>query len=66
MQSARKKIELLRKNQGVVINSNNPQVDEQNLDNVFTTSAKISDIYSLSMFSRAESFVERAHSHAMQ
>ena len=66
VQSARKKIDLLRKFQGNLINSGNP-VDENNLDNVFTTTAaaKLNDIYSLSMFSRAQSFIERAESHKL-
>jgi len=63
--SARNKIAQLRKTQASVINSGSKQ-DEQNLDNVFTTSAKANEVYSMSMFSRAETFLEKAASHQAQ
>jgi hypothetical protein len=55
-QSARKKIELLRKHQSSIIGASSnagTNFDENALDNVFTTSAKGAEVYSLSMFSRA-------------
>jgi len=64
-QSARKKIELIRKHQSSIIGTSTnggANFDENNLDNVFTTSAKASEVYSLSMFSRAQTFLDKAES----
>lgn len=61
-QSARKKIDLLRKYQGSLIGTTGKNFDENNLDNVFTTSAKANEIYSLSLFSRAQTFLDKAES----
>lgn len=63
--SARNKIAQLRKTQASIINSANKQ-DEANLDNVFTTAAKANEIYSMSMFSRAETFIEKSASQQAQ
>ncbi len=41
-------------------------VDENNIDNVFTTSSKPADVYSLSMYNCAKTFVARHHSQIMQ
>ncbi|TNV83407.1 hypothetical protein FGO68_gene17165 [Halteria grandinella] len=67
-QSARKKIELIRKHQSSIIGTSTnggANFDENNLDNVFTTSAKGSEVYSLSMFSRAQTFLDKAESAKM-
>jgi hypothetical protein len=40
--------------------------DENNLDNVFTTSSKPSEVYSLSMYSHAKTFIGRHASQVMQ
>lgn len=63
-QSARKKIDFLRRQQGALINTNT-HFDEQNLDNVFTTAAKLNDVISMSMFSRAGTYQEMAFSQQM-
>ena len=63
--SARNKIAQLRKTQASIINSGGKQ-DEQNLDNVFTTAAKANEIYSMSMFSKADTFLEKSASQQAQ
>eukprot|EP00347_Sterkiella_histriomuscorum_P008883 403343381 len=56
IQSAKQRIETLRKYKGELINARTPFTDEQNLDNVFVSSSKGSDAYSLSVYNRAEKF----------
>lgn len=65
VQSARKKIELLRQHSGSLINASST-ADENNLDNVFTTSSNANQVYSLSLYNRSNSFVERQQKHAVQ
>jgi hypothetical protein len=56
IQSAKQRIQTVRKYQGNLINANANNIDEANLDNVFVSSSKGADAYSLSVYNRAEQF----------
>ena len=53
VQSAKKRVDDVRKYQGPLINANGG-VDEQNIDNIFVSSSKGSDAYTLSVYNRPD------------
>jgi hypothetical protein len=59
VQSAKQRIDRVRKHQGSLINAAIPNFDEANLDNVFVSSSKGADAYSLSVYNRAEKYSQR-------
>eukprot|EP00347_Sterkiella_histriomuscorum_P017546 403348926 len=56
VESAKKRIETLRRYKGAIIQATNIVQEENNLDNVFLTSTKGADVYSLSLYNNANQF----------
>ena len=54
--SARDKVDKLRKHKGNLISASNNHMDEEHLDNVFINSSKGHETYTLSVYNRAEKF----------
>ncbi len=58
IQSAKNRISTIRKHSGALINASSTQAanDEHNLDNVFVSSSKGAETYSLSLYNKANKY----------
>jgi len=56
VQSAKNRIETLRKLRGDLISAKNNRMDEQNMDNVFINSSKETEPYSMSLYNGKSQF----------
>jgi len=58
-ESARRRIDTIRKQNGILIDAKNHNMDTQNMDNIFLNSGKERNPYSLSVYNKSEVYKGR-------